>query len=314
MGQSVDISIVVPVYNSSGCLPELVRRINEAVAHMNRSFEIILVNDSSKDDSWNVICRLAGADRRVRGILLRKNFGQDAAIMAGLNEIRGNYAVIMDDDLQHDPCYIPKLYAEIEKGFDVVYGKYIFKRQAQWKNAGSWLNDKAATFLLKKPADVYLSPYKIIAFTVVSEICKYQGAYPYVDGLLFRVTNRFSQVAIEHHDRVAGKGNYTLIRSLMVWSNLATNFSVFPLRLATAVGLAAAAGGIILALAMFIERLINPNWPAGQASIIVSVLTLGGIQLFAIGVLGEYIGRTYLNINHQPQFVIAEKADGADAS
>jgi len=310
MSRSIDLSIVVPVYNSQDCLKELVRRINESLMTINRSFEIILINDGSSDMSWDVIRSLASAGNNVRGISLRKNFGQDAALMAGLGEIRGRYAVIMDDDLQHDPKYIPGLITEIEKGFDVVYGRYAQKRQAWWKNAGSWFNDKVATFLLKKPANVYLSPYKIIAVEAVREICKYQGAYPYVDGLLFRVTNRFSQIAIEHQDRYAGKSHYTVLRSILVWSNLATNFSIFPLRIATFLGLLASACGIVMALFMLIHRLINPDWPAGQASIIVSVLTLGGIQLFTIGVLGEYIGRMYLNINRQPQYVIAEKTDG----
>jgi polyisoprenyl-phosphate glycosyltransferase len=314
LSNDMDLSIVIPVYNSQDCLAELVKRITTVLGPAGRSFEIILVNDGSTDKSWEVIRTCAAAQHVVRGVSLRRNFGQDGALMAGLNQMQGRYAVIMDDDLQHDPRYILFLLAEIEKGFDVVYAKYSQKRQAWWKNAGSSFNDKAATFLLKKPAHVYLSPYKIIAAPVVKEICKYQGAYPYVDGLLFRVTSHFSQILIEHQKRFSGKSHFTLIKSILVWSNLVTNFSVLPLRFATIVGLCTAAGGIFMAFIMVIQRLINPDWPEGQASIIVSVLTLGGIQLFAIGVLGEYIGRTYLNINRQPQFVIAEKTDNATES
>lgn len=262
MIKPLDLSIVIPVYNSRDCLPNLVRQINSVLAQMSCSYEIIMVNDSSRDNSWNVIQQLASNDTHIRGFSLRKNFGQDSALMAGLNNMRGRYAVIMDDDLQHDPSFIPALLDEIEKGYDVVYGKYTQKKQAIWKNVGSWINGKAATALLKKPNHVYLSPYKIIASSVVKEICKYEGAYPYIDGLLFRVTDRFSQVNIEHHKRFAGKGNFTLIKSVLLFSNLATNFSVLPLRLATFCGLFTSACGIILALAMFMYRILNPGWPA----------------------------------------------------
>ena len=141
---------------------------------------------------------------------------------------------------------------------------------------------------------------------MVHEILKYQGAYPYVEGLLFRVTSRFSQISIEHRKRYKGKSNFTFLKSLWILSNLATNFSILPLRLATLLGFTTAFLGLILSFTFLIYKLIYPNTEVGWTSTILVVLTLGGIQLFASGVMGEYIGRTFLNINKEPQYVIAE--------
>ena len=302
----IECSVVIPVFNSQDCLQELFIKIKNVFIELKLSYEIIFVNDSSIDDSWSVIKKLALHDKNVKGICFRKNFGQDNALMAGLKLSNGNYVIIMDDDLQHDPCYIPELLDEISKGFDVVYAKYFIKKQKVWKNIGSWFNDKAANIILKKPNDVYLSPYKIIEKGIVKDICKYNGAYPYVDGLLFNTTNCFSYIGIEHKERFKGKSNYTFWRSFRVWSHLATSFSIFPLRLASVLGLISSFIGILTALIFFVEKIINPFQPTGWASTIISILVLGGIQLFSIGILGEYIGRTYLNINKKPQYTIKE--------
>jgi polyisoprenyl-phosphate glycosyltransferase len=299
----------VPVYNSQDCLAELSQRIGKVFDQMGAEYELILVNDCSTDASWQKILAIAGANPSIKGLSFRKNFGQDNALMAGLRPAQGDYIIIMDDDLQHDPAYIPALAKEISTGFDVVYASYSVKKQSMWKNMGSWFNGKVAQIVLGKPANVYLSPFKIIRKGVVQEICKYEGAYPYVDGLLFRVTSSFSQVKVEHRERYKGSGGYTFLKSLRVWSYLATNFSIFPLRLATVLGLFSAFGGAVLGIFFLAQRLLDPTVPSGWASLIVSVLSLGGIQLFSVGILGEYIGRAYLTINRQPQYVIKETTE-----
>lgn len=306
MVKKCEFSVVVPVYNSEDCLDELAKQIHAVFTKIERSYELILVNDGSVDRSWSKIQQLADANAHIVGICLRKNFGQDNALMAGLRTAQGQYVIIMDDDLQHDPYCIPQLIAEIENGFDVVYACYTDKKQKLWKNLGSWFNGQVANIVLKKPAHVYMSPYKIIASTVVKNIIEYNGAYPYVDGLLFRVTSNFSQIQIDHKNRFKGSSNYTFWRSLRVWSYLATNFSIIPLRIATITGLLSAITGLGLGSFFIIEKLLYADNPEGWTSIIVSIFVLAGMQLFAIGVMGEYIGRTYLNINNQPQFVVKE--------
>src|SRR5690242_13794265 len=185
MGRDMQLSIIVPVYGSAECLPELVRRVEGEVDSYFQSYELILVNDDSPDSSWEVIVRLVCEHDFITGVNLRKNAGQDNAIMAGLNVATGEVIVIMDDDLQHAPSDIVALHKQIECGFDVVYARFEQKRQALWKNLGSWFNDRLAVLTLGKPKNIYMSPYKAIRREVVHEITKYAGPYPYVDGLIF---------------------------------------------------------------------------------------------------------------------------------
>ena len=173
------ISVVVPVFNSADCLPELTRRIHRA---LQDNYELILVNDHSSDNSWEVICSLFREYKTVAGVNLRINSGQDNALMAGLQQTRGDFVVIMDDDLQHAPEDIFQLYDQCLGGYDVCYADFSKKKQAWWKNLGSWFNGKMGEFILNKPRHIYLSPFKIIRKEVVKEIYRYNGPYPYIDG------------------------------------------------------------------------------------------------------------------------------------
>lgn len=303
MKSDIQVSVIIPVYNSEDCLDKLARRLTDVLDNSGKTYEIILVNDCSPDNSWEKITELCDIYDRLKGVNLRKNFGQDNAIMAGLSYSSGESVIIMDDDLQHDPEDIPSLLSELGKGHDVCYARFSSKKQSLFKNFGSWFNDKVANALLKKSNEIYLSPYKAIKRAVVDEIVKYNGPFPYVDGLLFRVTRNITQVTIEHHERYAGKGNYNLIKSISVWSKLATNFSVVPLRIATLLGFISSSIGFILALYFIFRKLIGAT-PTGWASLIVTVLFLGGIQLVSIGIIGEYVGRLFLHYNKEPQFVI----------
>jgi undecaprenyl-phosphate 4-deoxy-4-formamido-L-arabinose transferase len=303
----VNISVVIPVYNSEDCLDELAKRLADVLDKSGSTYEVVLVNDCSPDNSWEKITELCEIYDRIKGINLRRNFGQDSAIMAGLNYSSGESVVIMDDDLQHDPADIPLLLSGLEKGHDVCYARFNSKKQSWFKNFGSWLNDKVANVILKKPKEIYLSPYKAIKREVVDEIVKYDGPYPYVDGLLFRVTRNITQVIVEHHERYAGEGNYNLRKSISVWLKLATNFSVLPLRIATFLGFISSGIGFILALFFIIQHFMV-EVPIGWASLIVVVLFLGGIQLVTIGIIGEYVGRLFLHHSKEPQFIVNEIA------
>ncbi len=232
----MNLSVVVPVYRSADCLPELVQRVHDALQPHFERFELILVNDASPDRSWPVISALADQHPFVVGLNLRKNVGQDNAIMAGLHQATGEAVIIMDDDLQHDPADIPRLVTALDAGADVVYATFEQIHQAWWKNAGSWFNGRVAVLVLGKPPDVYMSPYKAIRREVVREIVRYDGPFTYVDGIIFAITGAITQVPATHHTRFAGQSNYNLIRSVRVWLKLATGFSVIPLRIATFMG------------------------------------------------------------------------------
>lgn len=312
MASGIQISVVIPVYKSADCLPELMQRLTDVLKPMGKPYEILLVNDCSPDNSWDVMVGLCDEYSSLKAISLRKNFGQDSALMAGLSRSLGEEIIIMDDDLQHDPVDIPALLAEMEKGYDVCYAKFDTKKQTWFKNFGSWVNDKAANIVLRKPSHVYMSPYKALKRQVVMELLRYDGPYPYVDGLLFRVTQNITQIMVRHHERYSGRGNYNLIRSLAVWSKLATNFSVLPLRIATVLGFIVSAIGLLLAAYFAVRRIALGLGPAGWASQIVAILFLGGVQLISVGVIGEYVGRMFLYQNREPQFVISDTKLGRD--
>jgi len=301
----MEISIVVPVYNSAMILVNLCQQISSALK--DRDFEVILVNDGSSDESWSVIESISKKSEQVKGVCLNRNFGQDNAIMAGMHYAKGDYIVIMDDDLQHSPFDIVTLLHEAESGCDVCYADYSDrKRQSWWKNIGSILNSKQAEFLLEKPRNIYLSPFKIINRVVADSIISYKGPYPYLDGLIFRATTSIRQISVKHHERFHGAGNYNLRKSFSVFVKHATGFSVVPLRIATLCGLATAIAGVILASAYIYRYFVDDKPLEGWTTLVVLVLFMGGMILVSLGMIGEYLGRVYLSINQRPQFVVRE--------
>ncbi len=300
------ISLVIPVFNSQDNLEPLSHKISEAL--IEGSFEIILINDTSKDNSWGVIQKLAEQNTFIKGINLRKNSGQDNAIMAGLAEAKGEFIVIMDDDLQHSPFDIPRLHQKIDEGFDVVFAKFKRKKQALWKNMGSWFNGLMADILIDKPPHIYLSPFKIIQADVVREILKYKGPYPYIDGLLFMVTSNIGQIEnVEHYHRNKGKSNFNFARSLTVFLKLATNFSVFPLRIATTIGFISSIFSFLLAVYYFLEFFFNDKHVEGWASLILVLLFLGGLILISLGIVGEYLGRLFMNSSRPGPYIVKDR-------
>ena len=235
---------------------------------------------------------------------MRRNFGQHNAIMAGLNHVRGEFVVLMDDDLQHPPTAIGDMLRALQEGFDVCYTKYLNRQHAAWKKLGSQFNDWVATHLLGKPKGLYLSSFKGLRREIVDEVIRYDGPYAYVDGLILDVTRSITTIDIEHGARPEGEGNYNLKRSLELWMKMATSFSVLPLRLATYAGFGIAALSLLMILYVIAEKLLHPELPAGWTSLIATILFIGGIQTLCIGMVGEYLGRTYLKLNHKPQFVV----------
>jgi polyisoprenyl-phosphate glycosyltransferase len=296
------ISIVIPVFNSSEIIAELYRKICGSFQYA--TFEIILVNDGSKDESWNTIRNLALQDSRVTGIDLRFNCGQDNAIMAGLRQATGAFVAIMDDDLQHDPADIRQMYEKCREGFDVVYGVFSHKEQSAFHRAGSRINAGFARWLIRKPKGLYLSPFKIITRELAIEISGFSGPFPYIDGILLSLTNRIAQVNVKHYPRYSGVSNYNLRRSAGVWFKLFTGFSVAPLRVAAMAGGIIALAGIGLMAYYLYEYFFTSRSIEGWTSIMLLVIFFGGVNLMVLGLIGEYIGRIYLTLNRKPQYSI----------
>lgn len=302
------LSIVIPVYRSMTVLPELVKQIEGALAESvyASSFELVLTNDCSPDGSWSVIEELAAKYPFVRGVSLRKNVGQHNAIMAGLRFSRGEVVVIMDDDLQHPPSAILQLAERIERGVDVCYTRYADRKHALWKQWGSKINDIAATWLMKKPKGLYLSSFKALNRDIVNAVLRYDGPYTYLDALIFATTNSIDSVEIKHQQRWEGESTYNFRRLFSLWLKMATGSSIYPLRAATVAGFALALLSLIVFVLVIGERMLNPQVPPGWASVIATVLFIGGIQTFCMGVIGEYVGRIYTRVNNAPQFVVGK--------
>jgi len=299
------LTIVVPLYNSA---PTLERLLNELSAlPVPGGCELVLVNDGSKDDTVAVCERLmAKATLPVKLVKLSRNFGEHNAVMAGLRHVTGDYVVTMDDDLQNPPSEVLKLlaYAQTHK-YDAVYSYYEAKKHESWRNLGSWLTNRVADELLDKPKGLYLSSFRCLSGFVAREVCRYDGPFAYVDGLVLQVTQNIGRLLVQHASRQEGRSGYTLTKLVKLWLNMFVNFSVIPLHLATLLGFTVAAAGFLATLAVVGERFIYGT-PLGWGSLMAALLVFSGTQLLVLGMAGEYIGRIYLTANKRPQSVVRQ--------
>jgi glycosyltransferase involved in cell wall biosynthesis len=305
----VRLSIVVPVYRGGATVPELVEQLGSYLAE-RYELEIVLVDDGSPDDSAEVCKRLARENPWVHAICLARNFSEHNAVMAGLNHATGDAVVTMDDDLQNPPSEVVRLVEELAKGYDVVYSRYERKRHNWFRNFGSWVNDRVATVMLKKPPSLYLCSFRVMSRFVVDQVIKFDGPFPYIDGLILRTTRRIGVVTVEHRSREVGRSGYTLSKLVSLWVNMFTSFSILPLRVASFLGLVVAGLGALGAVFSIVERIRHPELPVGWASLVVSTLLLAGVQLFSLGMLGEYLGRLFLKVGGEPQFIVRETVNG----
>ncbi len=310
---SVDISIVIPVYNSAAMLPALHGRLQRVLASMKKSYEVILVDDGSQDDSWSVMRQLQHVDPvHVVSVQLMRNFGQHNALMCGFRLARGQYVITMDDDLQHPPEEIPKLLAAIENGdLDLVYGAYDYKQHGRAKNLASQIVNVFYRFVFH--TRVTVSAFRIVRRELLETILSYTLNFTFIDGLLAWNTRRAAEVIVAHHPRAAGRSGYRLGKLLTLALNLFTNFSLLPLQLVSLTGLLAAVGGFAIGLYYFYQHLTSSITVPGYASTIVSILVLGGLQLLGLGIMGEYVGRLHLNVNRKPQYSIRNVASAVGA-
>ncbi|MAV70613.1 MAG: glycosyltransferase [Candidatus Marinimicrobia bacterium] len=302
------ISIVIPVFNSEATISDLV---TELITHISKDhpLEVVLVNDDSDDRSENECIGLFKKyPEKVKFYSLAKNVGEHNAVMAGLNKVKGDWAVIMDDDFQNPVAEVSKLIEYIlNNNYDVVYTKYDKKQHSAFKNIGSYFNNKVANIMLKKPNELYLSSFKAIKQKLISEIIKYKLPYPYIDGLILRTTNNIGVIEVQHKSRSQGQSGYTIKKLISLWLNMFTNFSVVPLRIATFLGVVLSFGGFLFAIAILVEKLFYPEVPQGYASLVIIFIIFSGVQLVFIGLIGEYLGRLFISNNKHPQFFITKK-------
>ena len=297
----VGLSIVIPVYRGAATIGRLV----EALSALRPAggLEIVLVNDGSPDNSGDV-CKMLVQSATVPLTYIEhaRNFGEHNAVMTGLRQASGAYVITMDDDLQNPPEEVIRIYDHARLGnWDVVYTRYGVKQHAGWRNIGSSFANAVADRLLDKPKGLYLSSFRCMSAFVVQAVTRYQGPYPYVDGLIMQVTQRIDSIEVDHLPRIEGRSNYNLARLVRLWLNLATSFSLAPLRLAIYAGVVMALLGAAGAVATIAEALLLHNTPSGWASTMTVIMLVAGVQSMILGVLGEYVGRTFLSANGKPQ-------------
>jgi len=305
MATGPELSLVIPVYNGSRTIGPLVEQTAKIFG--STSFEIVLVNDGSEDDSEKVCAQLAEKfPQNVTFVHLSRNFGEHSAVLAGFTQTRGHYVAVLDDDGQNPPEEVVRMLDELKrKKYDVVYGHYIEKKHSWFRNLGSRFNDRIATLMLHKPKDLYLSSFKVMNRFLVNEIIKYRGPYPYTDGLIYRVTRNIGQIPVEHRVSQSGPSRYTLRGLVRLWLNMFLNFSIKPLRVSVYVGLLASVLSLFSLVAILVDKLwITKNVTLGIPTVLGSVVFFSGIQLMILGLVGEYLGRLYLDQTGTPQYVV----------
>ena len=303
-------SFVIHCYRSEKTISAVVSEIKSEMAakRPGDDYEIVLVNDCSPDNVWNVIEKFAETEKNIIGINLAKNFGQHSALMAGYGKCSGDYVVSLDDDGQAPLDSLNVLFSKIEEGYDVVYAYYHEIKQTLFRRCGAWVAVQMGNIMLEPPKGLKGSSFYVARKYVVDEMVRYRNSFPYLPGLVFRTTKNIAWVETNHRSRLEGTSGYSFARLLGLWLNGFTAFSVKPLRASTFLGFFFAFLGFAFSVLVVVRRLLGLTTVDGWSTIIALILIIGGCILMMLGLIGEYVGRIYICINDSPQYVIKEIA------
>lgn len=303
------LSFVIPCYRSEKTITKVIEEINTVVSEKkDYDYEIICVNDFSPDNVYEVLLDLAQKNSKIKIVNLAKNSGKHSAVLAGYKFVQGEYVVNIDDDFQCPVYELWRLLEPLEQdSCDVATAGYLKKKQAFWKNLGSDINLIMSSIMLNKPINLRFENFIILKRFIVDEIIKYANPYPYLEGLILRVTRRIAVVNMEERERADNnKSGFTFGKSLALWLNGFTAFSVKPLQISTVLGFLSSGFGFLLGIFMIFQKLLHPDVPAGYTSLIAIQLFTTGVIMMILGLIGEYVGRIYICINNSPQYVIKE--------
>ncbi len=303
------ISIVIPCYNSENTITGVIKETEEHLRSKlsKYDYEFILINDCSKDNTIRVIKALSDENKKIAVIDFAKNFGQHAALLAGFREVSGDYIVCLDDDGQMPIESIYDMIMMLKGEIDVVQGRYQKTKQSLFRRFGSKVNALMAQILINKPKDLEMNSFWGAKRYVIDEIARYEGPYPYIAGLILRTTSKIANLDVKHRSRTSGSSGYTLFRLIRLWMNGFTAFSEKPLRVVSYFGMTCSVLGFIYAIVIILRKIINPAVEVGYSSTICIILFIGGVIMMSLGIMGEYLGRSYICINNSPQYVIREK-------
>lgn len=306
------VSVVIPVYNSAEILPELIDRLEPVLRQISKPFEAVLVNDGSRDNSWEVIQRLSRQHPWVRGIYFMRNYGQHNALLCGLRAARYAVTITMDDDLQHPPEEIPRLLEQITAGQDVVYGSPVKQRHGLWRNLASYFTRLALQGTMGVDNARKVSAFRAVRTLVRSAFEHYQSPYVVLDVLLSWGTTRFASVPTHHEPRHSGVSNYTFGKLILHAINMLTGFTVLPLQLASLMGFGFAIFGVLVLFYVILRFIIEGGSVPGFPFLASIIAIFSGVQLFALGIIGEYLARMHFRIMERPSYIIREETERSD--
>lgn len=298
------ISVVVPVYNSEQSLPLLLGRLAPVLAQVARKYEIILVNDGSRDGSWTLIEKLAQQHPMVRGFCLMRNYGQHNALLCGIRAARYELIVTLDDDLQHPPEEIPKLLAQLSDSIDVVYGTPEREQHGLFRDLASRITKLALQSAMGAKTARKVSAFRAFRTLLRDAFASYSSPYVSIDVLLTWGTTRFTSVPVRHDERMLGKSNYTFSKLVRHAMNMMTGFSELPLRVATFLGFGLSLFGLFVLAYVLLRYLIYGSAVAGFPFLASIIALFSGAQLFALGIIGEYLARMHFRMMDRPVFSI----------
>jgi undecaprenyl-phosphate 4-deoxy-4-formamido-L-arabinose transferase len=306
----IGLSVVVPVYNSRDSLPQLCARLEPILKRIAHRYELILVNDGSRDGSWEVVRALTERHPWIRGFDLMRNFGQHNALLCGLREAQHDVIVTMDDDLQHPPEEIPVLVAKIAEGFDVVYGTPLSHPHSLGRNLASRLTKFALQSAMGAETAGQVSAFRILRSNVCSAFTKYQNTFVSIDVLLTWGTQRFAAVSVRHDPRVTGVSQYTFAKLARHALNMVTGYSTLPLQLASLIGFAFTIFGVGVLFYVLGHYLLVGGGIPGFPFLASIIAIFSGAQLFALGIIGEYLARIHTRTMDRPSYVVRQTAEG----
>lgn len=308
------LSIIVPVYNSEGTLRDLVARLEPVLRQLGCTFELILVNDGSRDRSWELVGQLAQAHPWIRGINLMRNYGQHNALLCGIRAARFDRIITMDDDLQNPPEEIPLLLAELDKGFDVIYGRPQKQRHGLFRDLASIITKMVLKKAMGAETARNISAFRAFRTRLRAAFADYRSPSVNIDVLLTWGTARFTSIAVRHDPRTVGLSNYTMSKLLVHAMNMMTGFSTKPLRLASVIGFVFSLFGMLV-LAFVVVRFIFTGTAVQGFPFLASIIAIfAGAQLFALGIMGEYLARLHFRMMERPVYTIAEQTGDARPS
>lgn len=300
------ISVVVPCYNSEKTIEKLVDLCFEAFEGFpGYECEMILVNDYSRDGTYEAIKRAAAKHERVKGVNLAKNFGQHAALIAAFHYVEGEYVIGLDDDLQNHPSQIIQFLEKAEEGYDIVFGVYKRRNFSKMKNFVNKFSHFLMWHLLERPKDIEMSNFWLARRYVIEKAKEFRGPNVWIQLIFFSITHNIAEISIEHFEREEGVSNYTFRKGLKLFM-LLVNYSVIPLRFSAAFGVFFSAAGFIAGIIVFIRKLIHPDMAVGWASLMSAMFILFGIVFLMLGIIGEYIGKMIMTQTNSPQYVVRE--------